>query len=80
MDYLQENDQCYCVYEAASAVKNTWGDLRVSHVERTGFHLLASGRCTHICLGVWKVDLSFSFGFVIMGISKMYVQIYVEYP
>ena len=77
---MQENDQCYCLYEAAGAVENTWGDLCVSVVEYPGFHLLASGRCAHICLGDWKVDLSFSFGFVIMGISKMYVQIYAEYP
>ena len=80
MDYKQKDDQCDCVHEAASAVENTWGDLRVSHVERTGFHLLASGRCTPICLGVWKVDLSFSSGFIIVGSPKMYVQIYVEYP
>ena len=43
-------------------------------------HLLASGRCAHICLGDWKVDLSFSSGFIIVGSPKMYVQIYVEYP
>ena len=80
MDYEQKDDQCYCLHEAASAVEDTWGNLCVSDVEHSGLHLLAGGRCTYICLGNWKVDLSIPFGLIIMGISEMYVQIYVEYP
>ena len=77
---MQENDQCYCIYETASVVENIWGDLCVSDVEYPGFHLLASGRCAHICLGSWKVDLSFSLVSLLWGSLRCMYKFMLSIP
>ena len=68
---MQKNDPYYCLHEAASDMESDGRNLCIPGSEHSGFHLLASGRCTHLCMGSWKMGLSVSFGLSAMEIPEM---------